>query len=760
MTDLQNIEELRRACADAVKTAETDPNYGEHYKEWGPQLLDFLRYVRDAGVETRESVEFQRRIWEENPVARVGLGRISVDAAIQDAGFRKWLAEKSLGQLPQAAEARAAALGKLSADIQAEVGKYTKRTPRLKIYRVLAGFFPSDFTTVSDEKSLFGLHAAMFGNRKGTGPACHGEILSRIGEVLGDPGDNIHAIVDRMRLPWLLFKYYVAPSEDVPTESTTGIPGEEKLVPLPATLRSRGLTTISVGFQSVLNILESCRDGVSHEDLTSHFRAVKPSLKDSSIKKLISALIREFNCLKLNGDQYALTDRGHAVLESRDPAELMDWLITRILGVDHVFVILRDEGSCPIEDLVPKIQQVNPGWNTDWTPTTIVTDLRILGMLVRDEDNVLSLTDAGREWADRIHWKPEVLVKEEELDVSTDVGEVQSEKEEAPVAMPGFPEILTEVSQSGHFPEPLVRRLNAGIWANKRRHFAVLTGLSGSGKTLLARAYGRAIAGKADGRDSQLCTIPVQPGWYDPTALLGYVNPLQGESYLRTPFLEFLLEAVDSPTRPFTVVLDEMNLSRPEQYLAPILSAMETGAPLNLHREGDIFDGIPSVIRYPANLAIIGTVNMDETTHGISDKVLDRAFTIEFWDIDLASYPRWGQRDLSDEKEKFARELLEKLMDSLKPARMHFGWRIVDDVLDYMVRVIAHGGVNDPAVMLDSVVYAKILPKLRGDDSPRFREALDSCLKILGERGLTDCHKKVEELKGDLEATGSARFWR
>ena len=721
MTDLQNIEELRRACADAVKTAETDPNYGEHYKEWGPRLLDFLGYVRAADVNMRASIEFQRRIWEKNPVARVGLGQIPVDAAIQDAGFRKWLAEKSLSPLPQAAEARAAALGKLSAEIQAEVGKYTKRTPRLKIYRVLAGFFPSDFTTVSDEKSLFGLHAAMFGNRKGTGPACHGEILSRIGEVLGDPGDNIHAIVDRMRLPWLLFKYYVAPSEDVPTESTTGIPGEEKLVPLPATLRSRGLTTISVGFQSVLNILESCRDGVSHEDLKSHFRAVKPSLKDSSIKKLISALIREFNCLKLNGDQYALTDRGHAVLESRDPAELMDWLITRILGVDHVFVILRDEGSCPIEDLVPKIQQVNPGWNTDWTPTTIVTDLRILGMLVRDEDNVLSLTDAGREWADRIHWKPEVLVKEEEPDVSTDVGEVQSEKEEAPVAMPGFPEILTEVSQSGHFPEPLVRRLNAGIWANKRRHFAVLTGLSGSGKTLLARAYGRAIAGKADGRGSQLCTIPVQPGWYDPTALLGYVNPLQGESYLRTPFLEFLLEAADSPARPFTVVLDEMNLSRPEQYLAPILSAMETGAPLNLHREGDIFDGIPSVIRYPANLAIIGTVNMDETTHGISDKVLDRAFTIEFWDIDLASYPRWGQRDLSDENEKFARDLLEKLMDSLKPARMHFGWRVVDNVLDYMVRVIAHGGVNDPVVMLDSVVYAKILPKLRGDDSPRFQ---------------------------------------
>ena len=757
MTDLQNIEELRRACADAAKTAETDPNYGEHYKEWGPRLLIFLRYVREADEETRASVKFQRRIWEENPVARVGLGRISVDAAIQDAGFRKWLAGKSLSPLPQPAEARAADLGQLLAEIQDEVGKYTNRTPRLKIYRVLAGFFPSDFTTISDERKLFGLHGAMFGNRKGTGPACHGEILSRLREALGDPGDDLPAIVDRMRLPWLLCKYYVAPSEEAPTESTTGIPGEEKLAPLPAVRRRKGLTGVTGGFQTVLSILEFCRDGASRPDLKSHIRTINPSLKDTSIVLQINVLVREYNCLKWNKDQYILTDRGHALLESGDPAELMDWLITRILGVDHVVVVLRDEGSCPIADMVDKLQQVNPGWKSDWVPNTIVKELRNFGMLDTDDEGVLSLTDAGREWANRIHWNPEALP---EPDVSGDVEEAQGEKEETPVAMPAFPEILREVSQSGHFPERLVRRLNAGIWANKRRHFAVLTGLSGSGKTLLARAYGRAIAGKADGRGSQLCTIPVQPGWYDPTALLGYVNPLQGESYMRTPFLEFLLEAADSPTRPFTVVLDEMNLSRPEQYLAPILSAMETGAPLNLHREGYIFDGIPSAIRYPENLAIIGTVNMDETTHGISDKVLDRAFTIEFWDIDLASYPRWGQRDLSDENEKFARDLLEKLMDSLKPARMHFGWRVVDDVLDYMVRVIAHGGMNDPAVMLDSVVYAKILPKLRGDDSPRFRTSLDSCLKILDERGLTDCHKKVEELKGDLEATGSARFWR
>ena len=63
--------------------------------------------------------------------------------------------------------------------------------------------------------------------------------------------------------------------------------------------------------------------------------------------------------------------------------------------------------------------------------------------------------------------------------------------------------------------------------------------------------------------------------------------------------------------------------------MAPILSAMETGAAIVLHREGDALDGMAATIPYPNNLAIIGTVNMDETTHGLSDKVLDRAFAIE-----------------------------------------------------------------------------------------------------------------------------------
>jgi MoxR-like ATPase len=287
---------------------------------------------------------------------------------------------------------------------------------------------------------------------------------------------------------------------------------------------------------------------------------------------------------------------------------------------------------------------------------------------------------------------------------------------------------------------------------------AILTGLSGSGKTLLAREY--ALALSRDGAEHRLLTVPVQPGWYDPGALLGFPNPLRGESYVRTDFLEYLIAAVADPTRPYVAVLDEMNLSHPEQYMASLLSAMETGEAIRLHAEGDFFDGVPGAIEYPRNLVLIGTVNMDETTHGLSDKVLDRAFVLEFWEIDLAAYPRWGSRAINPADESRARDVLIGLMLALSPARLHFGWRVVDDVLDFLREAASAADVLPFETALDGVIYAKVLPKLRGEDAPRLRDALKRCEETLAKFGLPLSQAKVAELRRDLETTGSARFWR
>jgi 5-methylcytosine-specific restriction protein B len=70
------------------------------------------------------------------------------------------------------------------------------------------------------------------------------------------------------------------------------------------------------------------------------------------------------------------------------------------------------------------------------------------------------------------------------------------------------------------------------------------------------------------------------------------------------------------------------------------------------------------------------------------------------------------------------------------------------------------GGALSFESALDSVIYAKVLPKLRGEDAPRFRQALAASEEALKKFGLEGSLAKVRELRDDLETTGSARFWR
>ena len=339
---------------------------------------------------------------------------------------------------------------------------------------------------------------------------------------------------------------------------------------------------------------------------------------------------------------------------------------------------------------------------------------------------------------------------------NSDAPNSDEETEQATITRAPLADIQAAIRQAGHFPDELVAQLDAGLWANERRHFAVLTGLSGAGKTLLARTYGRAVAG---GDESHVRVFPVQPAWYDPSPLLGHTDPLKSDRYEKTDFLHFLMQAAADPAKPHTAVLDEMNLSRPEQYMAPLLSAMETGGDIPLHSEGATLDGVPAGLRCPCNLVLIGTVNMDETTHALSDKVLDRAFTLEFWDINLNDYPGWGNRNLGD-AETEARQVLAALMEALRPERLHFGWRTVDDVLDFLAVALDESHGMEVAAALDSVIYAKVLPKLRGDERPELRDALTKCRNVLSTHGLTRCRDRVDELVKDLASTGSVRFWR
>ena len=558
------------------------------------------------------------------------------------------------------------------------------------------------------------------------------------------------AVVARLTLPWML--YDLSRSAEADGTVVTVAPGDERLKPLPAARRRRGLTAIRGSFQEMLSILEFIRDSPTRDELLDYLRASNPKSKDSSLKMIVNILKSEFGVVTHKGERYVLTGRGEAVLESGNAEDLRDWLLTRILGVDHVLLAVRDSGM-DVEGIDGLLAKVNPGWKSTFGSRAMQIWLRSLGLLSRDPSGHLELTEVGREWTEYIDWEPECLVLEEEE-------QAVGPRVVSPVRPVSLETVLKHVATVKPFPDEVVASLHFGLWANERRHFAILTGLSGSGKTLLARAYAAAVVGDGPGSSSRACTLAVQPGWYDPTPLLGYVNPLSRDTYESTPFLTLLLSAVDDPEHPYVVILDEMNLSHPEQYLAPILSGMETGADVHLHSKGDHFDGVPGRVPYPSNLVLIGTVNMDETTLGLSDKVLDRAFTLDFWDVDLADWPGWGRTGLSGADEQQARTVLGELMDVLKPARLHFGWRVVEEVIGFLTQRRGAPDALTSEQALDRAVYAKVLPKLRGEDAPRFRAALTGCEEVLKAHGLTRSRDKIGELRIDLQVMGTARFWR
>jgi len=164
--------------------------------------------------------------------------------------------------------------------------------------------------------------------------------------------------------------------------------------------------------------------------------------------------------------------------------------------------------------------------------------------------------------------------------------------------------------------------------------FVLLSGLSGSGKTKLAQAFAMWICETKE----QYKIIPVGADWINREPLLGYTNALNEKQYVlpENGALKLIIEASkkENQNKPYFLILDEMNLSHVERYFADFLSVMESNDSFKLHNSVllEAQDGteVAASYKWPENLFVVGTVNIDETTYMFSPKVLDRASVIEF----------------------------------------------------------------------------------------------------------------------------------
>lgn len=753
MLKLKDDEQLRSACTTLLEHVTSLPGN----QSWITEFQRWLLRVKDVSHEEFVSNDFQLALWETEAVSATGMGRINISAVANDLDIAEqlWRLKQQYAITPDPDE-NEMLIAEAWDQISLAVSALTKRSPRLKMYRVFALLCPGAFTSIAHHRKLRELAQAMGLSLSGQRRHLHRLVLKRLSEVLGEITDVYsRQSVSRLTLPWLMFVNHVQTPEAEATEVSDPKTGDEVLKPLPPERRRRGLLAIGGGSATIQSMINFAADGCTREDFIQHLQSINPQSKRSTCNTQLNALIAEWGVLRASANDLHLTPRGEAFLESGDPDEIVDWMITRILGFDYLLEALRDS-PLSNRDAILTLRKANPGWTSDFAPSALIGWLRYLDLATINE-KMLNLTERGRHWVGRIHWQPKELAGAPGITAS--LSHISPIQPNAGIIRPKLNALIAGFDQEFRFPGELIGQLDAGLWGHPRRHFAVLTGLSGAGKTQLARNYALSLWQDDPEPREGLLIVPVQPGWHDYTSLLGYVNPLESDAYVRTGVLDFLLQANANPTKPYTLILDEMNLSHPEQYLAPMLSAMETGETIVFHGQVDDIDGVPPSIPYPSNLAIIGTVNMDETTHGLSDKVLDRASVIEFWDIEVRAFPGWQGSSLGDDQISIVRNLMSSLMDVLRPARLHFGWRTLNDVVGYLQQTEA-GGVIEFSRALDHAIYSKVLPKLRGEDSPRLQQVFALLYTTLNHAGMGMSLRKVKEMADDLVHSGSTRFWR
>lgn len=287
----------------------------------------------------------------------------------------------------------------------------------------------------------------------------------------------------------------------------------------------------------------------------------------------------------------------------------------------------------------------------------------------------------------------------------------------------------------GYYPTKEVRRLHAALNFLPHKRFVILSGISGTGKTQLALKYARAVHGisEMESRDPFIFECPVRPEWTDPSGLTGYHDALTNK-YNVPPFLEAILVAAAHGESPVFVILDELNIAKVEYYLADFLATIETRGMLHLHSnsvplEGSTGGSINAEIKIPKNLFVIGTINVDETTNPLSDKVLDRASIIEMSSVDARGFiTRLVQQHST--LAKVSTQEIDRLISThslMADYGLSFGYRVLEECLHYHAFDIEELR-TPPTEVSDQLFIQKILTKLRG--SERQRPLLESLLVV------------------------------
>lgn len=361
------------------------------------------------------------------------------------------------------------------------------------------------------------------------------------------------------------------------------------------------------------------------------------------------------------------------------------------------------------------------------------------------------------------------------------------------------------------------------LMAIKTKPFLLLAGLSGVGKSHLVRTLAYRTCTEKVLRDKH-CPgnfelLKVKPNWHDSTELMGYPTQLGGAlRYVSTPFIRFLVKAWRYKRTPFFLCLDEMNLAPVERYFAEYLSILETRRYHDKGMSSDAFISKEDIARYageddtfwtqlkltkdtvlqrqflehgitlPHNLVVVGTLNMDETTHTFSKKVLDRAMTIEMNTVDMDNglneyAPGWQYptellaaefllNRLPGGYHAYQKDIVNgrRIINELKAINLildnspfKFAYRVRDEILTYCAyhaEIVAEGEQRGEWLntCLDEMLMMKVLSRIEGNES-KCSEVIKQLMQRIHNK-FPRSYSKLERMQWRLINWGYTSYWQ
>jgi 5-methylcytosine-specific restriction protein B len=764
----ERAQEVRATFRDRFSVAKN--------AEWMSSYLAAVRQAQTVSEGQFRTPGFQRSLWEVDGVAGIGPGSsVVVTGAYADPEIVEALWQLRILMPPEDPLDRARGLdAEFNRILELVSPRHNARRPSARLARIFAVLRSEDVLCLLDGTRT--RHFREWLEQPSYKLGFIGQhVISRqaLRETLG-PEKSLEDNVSYSLFSWFVWDHILTPADPdavAPSEiSESRATDTPRLTILPAKAQRKGINYLSNNLDLLLSMVRAAENGIDRESLDQQIAEEAPALSRGSRANLM-AQAPSLALLSYENGTYRPTAPGRALLEGELPSEVLTPIMVRtVFGFAQILDDLGRAGSLKRGEIAQACKGYYPRWTTDFAPNQLVAWMRDLGLVEIEGVGILakvSLTETGEYWRSGLPIDvkiPPLLLSNERPDEKT----TQGEEEVVITALtpefraPPLDKILARFRNNDQlkslvFSDAQIGLVHAALHSAEGKRFVLLAGLSGTGKTSMAQGYAKAYC-EALGLSHQAHyeQVAVWPDWTDPTGLLGFVNPLAiPPTFQETRALRLLLAASTNPDKPYFLCLDEMNLARVEHYFAPFLSAMEgKDGRLAIHSSRDPVDAIPPSITWPTNLFVLGTVNMDETTYPFSDKVLDRAFTFEFWNVDLDGWHAAARARGAHAMLDHVFPVLQAMSTALKPARRHFGYRTCDEVLGF---VSASG--SDPAAALDAAILAKVLPKIRGDAGGALPQAIADAIAVSASYGLAQTGDKLVQMQATLKELGAVRFW-